>query len=387
MFPNWVPRVFCTPGRRLRLHPEDYYALGGIRGGLDERWFVSTVPADNGPLTAPNEGLSFVIVKDGTKTRKILFKDVVEELKEALIGKRLWNEYHRWPMFAKFFDNQNALPFHLHHPEKYAQLVGQHSKHEAYYFPPQMNNHYGEFPYTFFGFQQGVTKAQVRDCLLNFSKGDNMITALSKAYQLELGTAWDVPPGVLHAPGTLCTYEPQEASDIYAMVQSLAAGKFVEEEHLWGNIPEIKRGDVEFFLEIIDWDLNLDPKFRENRLMYPKPVHPLEEMHAEGYQETWICYKSDRFSAKELAVFPKETVTISDNAAYGLIVIQGYGMLNEFHIETPLMVRYGQPTSDEFFVSEAAAKAGVIIKNHSENEPLVMLKHFGPANPDLKLNA
>ncbi|NLD43863.1 MAG: hypothetical protein GX657_10245, partial [Chloroflexi bacterium] len=25
--PNWVPRAFCIPGRRLKLHPDDYYAL------------------------------------------------------------------------------------------------------------------------------------------------------------------------------------------------------------------------------------------------------------------------------------------------------------------------------------------------------------------------
>ena len=26
--PVWVPRLFCTPGQRIRLHPHDYYALG-----------------------------------------------------------------------------------------------------------------------------------------------------------------------------------------------------------------------------------------------------------------------------------------------------------------------------------------------------------------------
>ena len=40
--PNWVPRSFCVPGRRIKLHPDDYYALGGVRGGIDERWFSST---------------------------------------------------------------------------------------------------------------------------------------------------------------------------------------------------------------------------------------------------------------------------------------------------------------------------------------------------------
>ena len=40
--PTWVPRSFCRPGRRIKLHPDDYYALGLSRGGIDERWFAST---------------------------------------------------------------------------------------------------------------------------------------------------------------------------------------------------------------------------------------------------------------------------------------------------------------------------------------------------------
>lgn len=54
--PNWVPRTFCRPGRRLRLHPDDYFALGLERGGIDERWFSSTTPADNGPGTPGKPG-------------------------------------------------------------------------------------------------------------------------------------------------------------------------------------------------------------------------------------------------------------------------------------------------------------------------------------------
>jgi len=30
--PAWVPRSFCRPGRRIKLHPEDYYVLGLERG-------------------------------------------------------------------------------------------------------------------------------------------------------------------------------------------------------------------------------------------------------------------------------------------------------------------------------------------------------------------
>ena len=35
--PTWVPRSFCVPGRRIKLHPDDYYVLGGQRGGIDEQ--------------------------------------------------------------------------------------------------------------------------------------------------------------------------------------------------------------------------------------------------------------------------------------------------------------------------------------------------------------
>ena len=47
------------------------------------------------------------------------------------------------------------------------------------------------------------------------------------------------------------------------------------------------------------------------------------------------------------------------------------------------VLRYGQMTADEFFVSEPAAKAGVKIENRSRREPLVILKHFGPNHPEM----
>ena len=31
--PNWVPRSFLQPGKRLKLHPDDLYAYGLNRGG------------------------------------------------------------------------------------------------------------------------------------------------------------------------------------------------------------------------------------------------------------------------------------------------------------------------------------------------------------------
>jgi hypothetical protein len=383
--PAWVPRSFCVPGRRIKLHPDDYYALGGPRGGIDERWFASTTPADNGPLTSPNEGLSFIVLEDGSRTDQILLRDAIDELGGALVGERIWKEYGRWPMYSKFFDNKGALPHHIHHRDEHARLTGQLGKPEAYYFPPQVNNHGGDFPYTFFGLNQGTTREQMRQCLLDFGKGDNKITNISRAYRLEVGTGWDVPPGVLHAPGSLCTYEPQKASDVFAMYQSVTGDQVVPEELLWKDTPEDRLKNVDHLLDVINWELNLDPDFVKNRFMRPIAVCPVEGMQAEGYIENWVCYKSDAFSAKELTVLPGASVTIRDSAAYGLIMMQGHGRMGVWDIETPTMIRFGQLTYDEFFVTKDAAREGVKTTNPSKADPIVMLKHFGPGNPDLVL--
>ena len=383
--PNWVPRSFCVPGRRIKLHPDDYYALGGERGGIDERWFSSTTPADNGPLTSPNEGLSFIVLEDGGKPEQFLLRDAVAELKGQLIGSRLWEKYQCWPMYSKFFDNKGALPHHIHHRDEHANLTGQMGKPEAYYFPPQANNHGGDFPYTFFGLAPGTTREQVRKCLVDFIKGDNKITNLSRAFRLEVGTGWDVPPGVLHAPGSLCTYEPQMASDVFAIYQSITGDTVMPKELLWKDTPKDRMDDIDWLLDVIDWEINLDPNFKDNRFMRPKPVEPVEQMKSQGYVENWICYKSPAFSAKELTVLPGASVSIKDAAAYGMIVMQGHGTMGSWDIETPALIRYGQLTHDEYFVSEDAAKDGVKIVNPSKTDPIVILKHFGAENPDLKL--
>jgi hypothetical protein len=382
--PTWVPRSFCVPGRRIKLHPDDYYVLGGVRGGIDERWLSSTTPAKNGPLTGENEGLSAVVYSEGGKEEQILLIDVIEELKGEIIGDRLWNEYKSWPMYSKFFDNMGPLPHHIHHNDEHAAKIGQLGKPEAYYFPPQLNNHGGDFPYTFFGIAPGTTKEQIKECLMNFTKGDNKITMYSQAFPLIPGTGWDVPPGMLHAPGSMCTYEPQKASDVFAMYQSLVNEAVIPEELLWNGTPKEDIGNYDQLMEVIDWELNTNPNLLETRFMQPIPVRDEAEMAAQGYSEKWVCYRSDAFSAKELTVFPGQTVTITDAAAYGLIMMQGHGKMGVWNIETPAMIRYGQLTNDEFFVTETTAKAGVQITNYSTTDPIVMLKHFGPANPDLK---
>jgi len=381
--PAWVPRAFCRPGRRIRLHPDDYYAYGLTRGGIDERWFASTTHAENGPLTPEDEGLSYAVTADGSG--RALLRDAVAHLKGALIGEALYAKYGGWPVYSKFFDNLGPLPHHVHHNDAYAAMTGQKGKPEMYFFPAQMNNYGGEFPFTFFGVNPGVTREQVKQALADFPKGDNKLLDLSRAYKLTVDTGWDVPPGILHAPGSLCTYEPQFASDVFAMYQSLLYfDHAVPEELLWKDTPPERVGDLDHLMNVLDWDLNADPDFYQNRFMNPKPVKPMEEMRAEGYIDEWICYKCVKASAKRLTVLPGQTVVIKDAAAYGIYMLEGHGKFGVWDIESPTMIRFGKLTHDEYFISEDAAKAGVTITNPSSADPIVMLKHFAE-NPDLKL--
>ena len=99
-------------------------------------------------------------------------------------------------------------------------------------------------------------------------------------------------------------------------------------------------------------------------------------MENEDYTEKWIAYGNPYIAAKELTVQPGRSVTVTDETAYGCILVQGYGKLGRFDCATATMLRFGGKSQDEFFVSAPAAKKGVTIENHSTCEPLVLLKHF-----------
>jgi mannose-6-phosphate isomerase class I len=362
----------------MKLQPKDLYALGVDRGGIDERWLASTTNADNGPDTPEDEGLSYIVIGAPGSEEKVLLKDAVELLGEDLLGKETMQKHGGWAVLSKLFDNKGAIPFHMHQNDEHAQNVNCVSKPEAYYFPVQLNLTTHSFPYSFFGLEPGTTKEDIYECLRRWNEGDNGILDYSKAYRLKPGTGWDVPAGILHAPGSLVTYELQGPSDVFAQFQSIIEGKAVP----WGNlvkyVPESHHQDLDYIMDMLDWELNVDPHFKENRFREPKPVQSVESMEAEGYIENWVIYGNEKFSAKELTVMPGQKVVIKDDAAYGLLLIQGNGTIQGKILETSTMIQYGQLTYDEYFVSASAAQDGIVIENRSEVESLVMLKHFGP---------
>ena len=375
--PIFIPRPFGKAGRRLKLHPDDYYAFGLERGSIKERWFASTIAATNGPLASDDEGLSYVAV-DYNSDEKFSLKEAVDVLGKDLIGSELMEKYGEWPMYSKYFDYLNPLFHHLHHTFEAAARVGKNGKPESYFYPKQLNNYPGEFPHTYFGFAPGTTPEQVKERLRDYNKGDTNITDLSRAYRIELGTGWYTPPGVIHAPGSYLTYEPQWNSDINSIWENVVSDEVYSRHLMVGECPEDKWDDIDYIFDLLDWEINVDPDYKGN---YFRP--PVKAVVEPTYEEYWISYANDYFGAKELTVHPGQTAVVKDGAAYGIIFIQGHGKFGEYDCETPTLLRFGQQSSDEFFVSEDAAKNGVTIVNRSKTEPLVALKHFGPNHPDM----
>jgi hypothetical protein len=379
--PTWVPRSFLMPGGRLKLAREDLYALGTHRGGIDERWFASTTPAAN-EGAPPDEGLSYVV----SNSHRFTLKDAIELFGPEMIGQKLWATYKRWPVYSKFFDNLGPIPHHMHQNQAQAAKLGREGKPESYYFPPQLNWTGNNFPFTFFGLEPGTTKADVRRCLERWDQGDNGILDDSKAYRLKPGTGWLVPPCILHAPGSLVTYEPQWGSDVFGMYQSMVEGRRVPWELLVKDVPEAHHKDLDYLVDQLDWEKNVDPEFKKHN--YLEPIVRSGKLGAKsGHVDKWIVYGTvdgkQLFSACELTVEPGASVTLKDPGAYGLVVVQGSGAIGKLGGDSPNFIRFGEVTQDEVFVTAKRAGEGVAFKN-TGSEPFVSLRYFGPdTHPDL----
>ena len=226
------------------------------------------------------------------------------------------------------------------------------------------------------GLEPGTTKDELRACLANWGNGENGILDLSKAYRLKRGTGWLIPPGVLHAPGSLCTYEPQWGSDVFGMFQNIVEGRYVPWELLVKDMPEEKHQDLDFIIGQLDWEKNIDPSYKDSNYL-----EPIVADSGDGWEDKWIVYGTvdddQLFSSKELTLQPGAKMTLKDPGASGWITVQGKGTMGKLDLQTPVMIDFGQETEDEIFITHEAATGGVEVEN-TGSEPLVGLRYFGP---------
>ena len=94
----------------------------------------------------------------------------------------------------------------------------------------------------------------------------------------------------------------------------------------------------------------------------------------DEWTERWVVYLASEFSAKELTVEPGSTVTVRDTDAYGCIVVAGFGTMSARTISSPTLIRYGQLTEDELYVSE---RRGPRRRDDHQRE-----RHGAPGHPE-----
>ncbi len=368
--PTWVARDFLPPGRRLGL-PEDAYDVGE-RGYICERWLGSTTKADN-RIGPDDEGLSCLCDDDGNR---LLLRAAVEADPATVLGAAYAASHPRGlGRLAKLFDYADRLPYHVHLPQEYAVLVGCRSKDEAYWFPDGVDM--GPHPESFFGVHPSVARGGRGDVLLPYLEDwdSDLILKHARGERQVADEGFEIPSGVLHAPGTALTLELQEDSDVLSMFQALNAGRIISKDLLFKDVrPADRQAHGERFpLNFVDWELNGDPFFFENRSTSPQPVAGAAQ---PGGDQAWIFYGNRKFSGKKLVVRPGATYTAVDRGAYNLLVWSGAGRI------AGQDVRGGEPGRDELFVVSGAATRGVEVVNTGASD-LVVFTFFGPdVNPD-----
>ena len=187
-----------------------------------------------------------------------------------------------------------------------------------------------------------------------------------------------MPPCVLHAPGSLVTYEPQWGSDVFGMYQSLVEGRRVPWELLVKDVPKEHHHDLDYLVDQLDWEKNVDEHFKKNNYLEPIVRSGSEK---EGAVDKWVVYGrvdgKQLFSACELTVLPGRSITIKDPGASGVIVVQGRGTIGKLDVDCPVYIRFGEVTKDEVFLTAKRAAEGVTFTN-TGTEAFVSLRYFGP---------
>lgn len=363
--PAWVARDFLPPGRRLGL-PDDMYELGK-RGGICERWVGSTTPADN-RIKVPNEGLSVITLENG---EEITLKEAVEVIPQTILGSEYAKTHVGLGRLPKIFDYAYRLPYHLHQMQKDAAKVGRNSKEEAYYFPEEVP--LGPEPETYFGVHPYISREKRYELLLPAMQEwkDDSILQHSRAYRLQSGDGFHVPAGILHAPGSALTIELQEDSDVFAMLQAkVGIDTIIDKELLYKDVLKQDRDSKgeRAILEMIDWELNGDPYFYENRHTPPIAIDHTRQIDGE---ESWIFYNTNKFSGKKLTVKPGGKFISVDRGVYNILVWRGKGIYGNVEIEGFNFEK------DELLICHQRAVYPIEVVNTGDRD-LIIYKFYGP---------
>lgn len=182
-----------------------------------EEWVASTVVASNVGREEVVEGLSEIVLENGSS---ITLKDLIDRYPEEILGRNHTSHYgSETALLVKVLDAGERLTIQVHPDREFAKsafdsLFG---KTEAWYILGGRSID-GEEPYVLFGFKPGMTQEKWKRL---FEQQDipGMIDALHKI-PVQTGDVFLVEGGVPHAIGSGCfLIEIQEPTDYTLRVE------------------------------------------------------------------------------------------------------------------------------------------------------------------------
>ena len=236
-------------------------------------------------------------------------------MRREIIGKSDLAQIQEVAGLFQVFDNMGPIPHHMHQNAKQAGSSARKANRSPTISRRSTTTSATIFPTRSWAWNPARPRPR---CAAAWKIGTKATTAswiLSRAYRLKPGTGWLIPPCILHAPGSLCTYEPQWGSDVFGMYQSLVEGREVPWSLLVKDVPKKYHHDLDYLVGPARWEGNTDPNFKDNHYLEPVPVADTSKRRLHGPMDRlWKVEGAQLFSAKELTVEPRATCTIRTTA-------------------------------------------------------------------------
>ena len=260
--PTWVPRSFLTPGRRLKLHPDDLYAFGA-QPRRHRRALVRLHHA--GRQRRRDCRTKGSATSSTTASRRSRSRDAIEpRRRDAHRRRRSGSKYKQlagllasssttWGRSRITCTRTTSRPSSSASKASRSPTTSRRSSTTSATTSPTRS----------WASSPARPRRDVRQCLENWNKGDNGILDLRKAYRLKPGTGWLVAAvrparsGFARAPtsrsgaatSSACTSRWSKAATCRGRCSSRTC-------------PKEKHKDLDFIVDQLDWEGNVDPELQ-----------------------------------------------------------------------------------------------------------------------------
>jgi mannose-6-phosphate isomerase class I len=211
--------------------------------------------------------------------------------------------------------------------------------------------------------------------LKEWKAGDAEVLRYSTAYYCTPGEGFFLKSGILHAPGSVLTFELQESSDVCGFFQPKVGNYQMDKRMLFKDVApeEIEKwGPEKAALRQVDWQANTDPNFYDKYHLFPRKCTQTEQ---HGLFETWIFYGTPKFSGKRLILPPHTTFHCVERGVHNLFCWKGEATVGGKRMKAGCVDL--QSCEDELLVCDERARKGYDIVNVGDGE-LCIYKIFGP---------